>query len=276
MTGLDIYVLILCLIVFTLLTAVSCAMVAFYVKAKIKLISHGIEDEIIITEYQKQKSAKPAGKIISGIFSAFVFALLLAFFVVSVAINLSCVKIKKCVAVPQVVMSDSMQYRNEHNTYLDEHGLYDQINTFDLIFTEKLPGEFELELYDIVVYEYRDELIIHRIVGIEEPNAAHPEHRHFLLQGDSVRWTDEFPVLYSQMRAIYKGERIPYVGSFFAFMRTPLGYLCILLVVFSMIATPIAKKKLKKAIDERLEALKLIENIESTEDEEKETVEVGR
>lgn len=270
MTGLDIYVLILCLLVFGLLTAVSCVMVTFYVKAKIKLIRHGIEDEKITTEYQKQKRTKSAGKIINGIFSAFVFALLLVVFIASLVINLSCDKIKKCVSVPQIVMSDSMQYRNEHNTYLDEHRLYDQINTFDLIFTEQLPGEFELEVYDIVIYEYRDELIIHRIIGIEEPNEAHPEHRYFLLQGDSVKWTDEFPVLYSQMRAIYKGERIPYIGSFFAFMQSPLGYLCILLVVFSMIATPIAEKKLKKATDERLKEIAVVKN------EENEAAEVGR
>lgn len=270
MTSLDIYVLILCLVVFGLLTAVSCVMVTFYIKAKTKLISHGIEDEIITTEYRKQKSVNKAGKVISNIFSALVFALLLAAFVASLIINLSCDKIKKCVSVPQIVMSDSMQYRNEHNTYLDEHGLYDQINTFDLIFTEELPDEYELELYDIVIYEYREELIIHRIVGIEEPNKAHPNERYFLLKGDSAKHTDEFPVRYSQMKAIYNGKRIPFIGSFFAFMQSPLGYLCILLVVFSMIATPIAEKKLKKVIEERLKVIGVIET------EEKETAEVGQ
>jgi hypothetical protein len=72
------------------------------------------------------------------------------------------------------------------------------------------------------------------------------------------------------MRAIYKGERIPYIGSFFAFMQSPLGYLCILLVVFSMIATPIVEKKLKKATDERLKEIAVVKI------EENELAEVGK
>ncbi len=141
---------------------------------------------------------------------------------------------------------------------MDTYNLNDQLHTFDLIFTQELPGEFELELYDIVVYEYRGELIIHRVIGIEEPNASHPEHRHFLLRGDSVKWSDEFPVLYEQMRAIYKGNRIPFVGSFFAFMQSPAGYLCLLLVVFAMIATPLMEKKLKVATAARLKEIGVI------------------
>ena len=58
--------------------------------------------------------------------------------------------------------------------------------------------------------------------------------------------------MYSQMQAIYEGDRIPFVGSFFAFMQSPAGYLCILLVVIAMIATPIAEKKLQEAKMARL------------------------
>lgn len=263
MSGLDIYVLILCFIVFTVLTAISCVMLAYYVKTTSKMVKHGLEDERITTEYHKEKEIKPAARILSNILSGLVFAIILLAFIVSLYIHLSGDRANG-VPVAQIVMSDSMQYKHGENTYLDENGLNDQFSTFDLIITRKLPDEFDLELYDIVVYEYRGELIIHRIIGIEEPNERHPEHRHFLLRGDSVKYSDEFPVLYEQMRAIYKGEKIPFVGSFFAFMQSPAGYLCILLVVFAMIATPIAEKKMKEASVERLKAIGVI-----TEDEEK-------
>ena len=151
-----------------------------------------------------------------------------------------------------------MADKHKDNTYLENNNLNDQFDAFDLIFTRKLPGEFELELYDIVVYEYKGELIIHRIIGIEEPNEKHPDQRQFLLRGDAVKYSDEFPVLYEQMRAIYKGERIPKIGSFFAFMQSPAGYLCILLAVFAMIATPIAEKKLKEVKTARLIELGVI------------------
>ena len=95
-------------------------------------------------------------------------------------------------------------------------------------------------------------LIVHRIVGIEEPNDFHPNERYFLLQGDAVESPDRYPVLYQQMRAIYRGERTPFIGSFILFMQSPAGWMCTLLIVITMIATPLLDKKLSEARNERL------------------------
>ena len=121
-----------------------------------------------------------------------------------------------------------------------------------MIVTHHLPEENELELYDIVVYKQEDVYVIHRIVGIEEPNAKHPDCRHFLLQGDAVMNPDQFPVLYSQMQGVYKGERVPFIGSFILFMQSPAGWLCVLLVLFVIIITPILEKKLDSEEKARL------------------------
>ena len=123
---------------------------------------------------------------------------------------------------------------------------------FDLVICHHLPAEDELELYDIVVYKQDDRYIIHRIVGIEEPNEQHPNERYFLLQGDAVEYPDKFPVLYSQMQGIYEGSRIPFLGSFVLFLQSPAGWLCVLLVVFAMIATPIVEKKIREEINKRI------------------------
>ena len=133
---------------------------------------------------------------------------------------------------------------------------------FDLIITRALPGEYELELYDIVVYEYKGDLIIHRIIEIEEPNEKHPDCRHFTTRGDAVRYSDEFKITYSQMRAVYEGEKIPYVGSFIAFMQSTAGYLCILLIVFAMVALPIAEKVIKRRKEDRLYAMGYIVDLD--------------
>ena len=98
--------------------------------------------------------------------------------------------------------------------------------------------------------------VIHRIVGIEKPNEQHPNAWHFLLQGDAVETPDRFPVLYEQMQGIYEGERVPFVGSFVLFMQSPAGWLCILLVLFAMIATPIVEKKLISEINQRIAVMK--------------------
>ena len=67
--------------------------------------------------------------------------------------------------------------------------------------------------------------------------------------------TDRFPVKYSQIKGIYRGERVQYVGSFVLFMQSPAGLLCILLILFGFIATPIAEKTFEKAKAKRFEII---------------------
>ena len=165
----------------------------------------------------------------------------------------------------RVVNTGSMEKKNEKNEYLVKNNLNDQIATFDLIIVYKAPKEEDLKLYDIVVYEVDDIMVVHRIVEIEEPNQYHPNERWFKLQGDAVENPDRFPVKYEQIKGIYKGDRVPFVGSFILFMQSPAGWLCIILVVGAMIVTPILEKKLNKVKNERLIAIGVIEVEESIE-----------
>ena len=107
---------------------------------------------------------------------------------------------------------------------------------------------------------------MHRIVGIEEPNTYHPNEKYFLMQGDAVGSPDRFPVLYSQMKGIYKGEKIPFIGSFILFMQSPAGWLCLLLIVGAMICTPILEKKLLNARKERFLLLSQQQELATTKD----------
>ena len=257
MSSYEIYVFFLCFVVFTLLTALFATMLVYIVKQSIRLIRCGEEDETIKKEYVGNQRKKPrrATQILSTVLSATVCVALLVVFAFSV-----CAKVGGCTClgnIPsyKVVNSGSMAVKNEHNRYLFENNLNDQIQTFDLIQVHKLPGEFDLELYDVVVYEVDDVLVVHRIVDIEEPSKAHPGERWFTLQGDNVENPDRFPVRYSQMKAIYLGKRMPFVGSFVMFMQSPAGWLCALLIVFAMFATPAIEKKINKEIKQRLSML---------------------
>ncbi|MBE6609163.1 MAG: hypothetical protein E7634_00665 [Ruminococcaceae bacterium] len=258
MSNYDIYVFTLCLLVFVMLTGLLGTMLVVLLKQGFKLIRAGLEDERIKKEYIKEAETKRAVTIISAVLTVIMLIAIFSAFAVSMYVQFVGDEPKGGVAIPKVVLSDSMSKKRESNDYLEKHGLDDQFQTFDLIFIRELPGEFELELYDIVVYEYEDKLIIHRIIGIEEPNEKHPDCRHFLLRGDAAKFSDEFPVLYEQMKAIYEGQRIPFVGSFFAFMQSPAGYLCLLLIVFAVIATPITEKKLWEAKLARLREIGFI------------------
>lgn len=273
MSQYDIYVLFLCLIVFVLLAGLSAVLLTYIVKLTLRLIRHGAEDEKIITEYEKALKKKRKSGIIDTIVTVVLCVFLLGFFGFSTYIN--CQKNEYSATSPtiKVVQSGSMSKKHEKNTYLYENNINDQIQTFDLILVYKIPDEFALELYDVVLYEVDDMLVLHRIVGIEEPNEKHPEHRHFLLQGDNVENPDRFPVLYSQMQAIYRGQRIPFLGSFVNFMQSPAGWLCIFLIVVSMIATPIIEKIIEKEKRKRLVLLGII--TEETETAQEQILEQG-
>ena len=242
MTGYDLYVFIVGLVTFFALVGLFLTMMLIIVAKEIKAITYGIEDDKITKEYEKHNKRRASittTNIVVKVLLLVITIIAVIFFVWSSALRFRDPEVKGDVAMPRVVLSDSMSYQRESNKYLEENGLDDQFDTFDIVFMRDLPDEFELELYDVVIYELRDELIIHRIVGIEEPNEQHPDHRLFELRGDAVKNSDEFKVEYSQMKAIYRGEKIQYAGSFIYFMQSPLGYLCILLLVVGAVLSPI-------------------------------------
>lgn len=263
--GFKVYVFVLCFIVFTLLTAAFSYLITYIVRQDIKIIKSGIEDGKLTTEYKqfktKEKKAK-ALSVIDKVFSVVLAITVMAAFIFSLCVNVNGNKVVGKMPTLQVVQSASMSEKHNKNTYLIENNLNDQIKTFDVILTYALPAEEELKLYDIVVYEVDNVLLIHRIVGIEEPNEKHPDERYFLLQGDNVENPDRFPVRYNQMKGIYRGQRIPFVGSLISFLQSPAGYLIMALVLFTIAIMPFIEKKL---FNEKIARLTLIGIIKEEE-----------
>jgi hypothetical protein len=271
MSDYDIYVFILCLVVFLALTALSVACLWIITKLTVKLIRGGLEDQKILQEQEKKKHQKSNkyAKIIDYVVSGIVCLVFVVMLIGATVIR--CTENSCCGFLPtyRVVRTGSMANKHPQNKYLEQEDLNDQIQTFDLVRTEKLPDEMDLELYDIVVYEVDGMLVIHRIVEIEEPNEEHPDCRFFRLQGDASETPDRFPVRYEQMKGIYYGDRTPFIGSFILFMQSPAGWLCTLLIVGAMIAAPIMDRKLAK---ERAARYALIA---PAEEEEQEAVPMG-
>lgn len=251
MTQYEIYVFFLCLIVFILLTTLSVICLWIITKLSVRLIRTGAEDEMIIREKSTCKKPNRFVKFLELAFSTIVCAILLIAFICSVSVAFSKEAAVGDMPVYRVVTTGSMASRNEKNQYLFDNSINNQIQAFDLIRTEKLPAEEDLQLYDIVVYKMDDILVVHRIVAIEEPNEDHPNKRYFLLQGDAVESPDRYPVFYEQMIAIYRDSKIPFVGSFILFMQSPAGVMCMLLVLIAVIAAPVLDGHLKKERESR-------------------------
>ena len=253
------YVFLLCLIVFLLLTGVSIFAISTIVKQLVKLIRLGGEDNALKIEYVEMLEGK-RGTILEKIVSYIFCAIFLVFSVGVLYINVTQNSYSKDIPNLTVVKTKSMEEKNPKNEYLYLYNLDNQISAFDLIFVYEKPSQEDLKLYDIVVYEVDGVLLVHRIVQIEEPNQAHPNERWFLCQGDAVDAPDRFPVKYSQIRAIYRGERVPFVGSFVLFMQSPAGWLCIILIVGAIVATPIIEKKIQREKEARCYVLYIEHN----------------
>ena len=251
----ELYAFTLCCIVFSIFTVLFVVMIAYQTFLNLKLIRHGVMDVKILTEYQKraEKAQSGAGKLIDRFVSIILCLVMCGIFAFSIYLKVN--ENKPTLDVPslKVVQSGSMAKKYEKNTYLA--GIDNQVQTFDLIKVHPVPEASELQLYDIVMYRLDDDLILHRIVKIEEPNASHPDEYWFTTQGDAVETPDTRIVRHSQMIGIYRGDRVPMVGSFVMFMQSPAGYLCILLILFAMIATPLVERAIEKAKRQRLQVL---------------------
>ena len=253
MTSFEIYVFCLCFIVFTLLTAMFSYLITALTKQELELIETGLRDMKIQEEFEKKNSnGHRAAVWVSRVLSLLLSLAFLAAFSAALYIRVNDDRPANGIPSIKVVKSNSMAKKNEENTYLVKNNLDNQLQMFDVVICNHMPAEEDLQLYDIVVYKQEDMYVIHRIVGIEDPNEKHPNERYFLLQGDAVERPDKFPVLYSQMQGIYEGTRIPFIGSFIMFLQSPAGWLCMLLVVFAMIVSPIIEKILNDAKRMRL------------------------
>lgn len=255
MSSYQLYVFFMCLVVFLLLASLSIFCIAVILRLSLRLVDSGADDKKIIKDYKKNQNKRKSkyGKLLDYAFSGIVCFVMLSILVCALVVKGNENATVGDMPVYRIVNTGSMSKKHERNTYLVKNNLNNQFQAFDLIKTEKLPDEFDLKLYDIVVYEVDEMLIVHRIVEIEEPNQYHPDCRHFRLQGDAVEAADRFPVLYSQMRAIYRDSRIPFIGSFIMFMQSPAGWLCALLVVIAIFAMPILDRKLEKARQKRID-----------------------
>ena len=249
----QIYAFILSCITLAVFIVVFAFMLAYITRLSLIIVRGGLQDKELLKKYANTAKKKKCG---AGEWLAGILFCTLAVGGVIFSFVLQANESKAVGEVPalRVVYSNSMACKNEGNEYLFEKDLNGQFRKFDLILTRKLPTENELQLYDIVVYEIDGSLIVHRIVGIEEPNGYH-ENRLFFLQGDAVESRDKAPVSYAQMRAIYRGEKIPFLGSLVLFLQSTAGLVCVLALVLGSIAVAILKCKVEKAERKRIKAL---------------------
>lgn len=245
----DTYIAILCLIVFVGLTLFFTVVITLVVKQQLKIIDSGLADKEIVNKRQKlsYKKYRVIHFIFKRILPILLFAIIVTSFVFSLVIKINGNNRVGDIPTLKVVTSASMAKKHENNVYLEKNNINNQLQKNDLILIYALPQEQELKLYDIVAYEVNSTLVLHRIVGIEEPNLSHSE-RWFKLQGDANKYADTSTVKYSQMKGIYKDKRVAKIGGFVIFLQSPIGYVCVMfMTIVCIMIYPFVEKKINRA-----------------------------
>lgn len=253
MTSFEIYSLVVSLVVIIGLAVFFSFLIGYIYVLTTRLIAIGYWDHELVHDQPFRRRFVlfgTVGKIISTVV-CIVLAIMVAF---SVAMGVTENDLTKNLASLKVVKSESMSKAHKNNDYIEENNLNDQFQMFDLIVTHPLPAEEDIELYDVIVYERDGNLIIHRVVYIAEPNENVPEYR-FYFRGDANKENDDEWVSYDQMRGIYRGKRIPFVGSFILFMQSPAGIICLILAIVGMFIMPIIDQRIEDVRDHRYRLL---------------------
>ena len=253
MTSFEIYTLVVSLVVIIGLAVFFSFLIGYIYVLTTRLIAIGYWDHELVHDQPFRRRFVlfgTVGKIISTVV-CIVLAIMVAF---SVAMGVTENDLTKKLTSLKVVKSESMSKAHKDNDYIENHNLNDQFQMFDLIVTHPLPAEEDIELYDIIVYERDGDLIIHRVVYIDEPDDS-SDSRLFYFRGDAVKDNDDTPVEYDQMRGIYRGKRIPFVGSFILFMQSPAGIICLILAVMGMFIMPIIDQRIEDVRDHRYRLL---------------------
>ena len=107
----------------------------------------------------------------------------------------------------------------------------------DIIFIKQIDDPSTLEAGDIISYrssntDNHSGIVTHKI----SRNIEYNGNPAFITYGTTTDADDIKPVLYEQILGQYKGK-IPKLGYFFSFLKTPIGYIFCILIPFAVLLT---------------------------------------
>jgi len=114
------------------------------------------------------------------------------------------------------------------------------VNMGDLIITGPVNGPIngEVKPGTIVTYEYKKELITHRVESIDGET--------LVTKGDAVEDPDPWSVEMSNVRGVYL-FKVPYVGYMTSFVQTKLGWFLSIIIPAALLVGWLAKDIVKEA-----------------------------
>lgn len=153
-----------------------------------------------------------------------------------------------------VIMTGSMEDKNQENDYLIENDLDDQITQYSLIGIDKIDSIDEIELYDIIAFYDSDEnIIVHRVIAIREEEGI----KYIQTQGDANTGSinDEIAITEDRIIGIYDGYQNYGLGITITYLRSTLGIIALCGFGVFLLVYSISESNIDKAYEERLEYL---------------------
>ena len=231
MSKVEIISLIVSIIALVSLCAVFTIFLINFCKRSISDIKLGRQDEdIIISEIERRKKEQSKNSKTRKVFKKIGSISFIAFVVISLSYAIFAKITERQMVFNSkslAVASGSMSYKNEVNTYLDD--IDNQIQTFDLIWVDKVESQEDLQKYDVIAYRNESNtIIIHRIINIIEKDGI----KYFYTRGDANNMTDTFVSTFNDVVGIYNNKRIPLVGMFILFLNSYVGIATFIGVVY--------------------------------------------
>ena len=145
-----------------------------------------------------------------------------------------------------VVETGSMSVKEEHNTYLTENNLNNQIKARSLINIKKTN---DYQIYDICAFNTKDGVVVHRIIDIKEENGK----KLYTFRGDANRYSINFEIGVAETDIIgeFNGFASPLLGTTILFMQSGIGMISILVSLIIYALYTIYYDQSTKAYEER-------------------------
>lgn len=145
-----------------------------------------------------------------------------------------------------VVETGSMSVKEEHNTYLTENNLNNQIKARSLINIKKTN---DYQIYDICAFNTKDGVVVHRIIDIKEENGK----KLYTFRGDANRYSINFEIGVAESDIIgeFNGLASPLLGTTILFMQSGIGMISILVSLIIYALYTIYYDQSTKAFEER-------------------------
>lgn len=148
-----------------------------------------------------------------------------------------------------VVASGSMSMKNEANDYLITKNLNNQLNTYDIIFLEKVNNASDLKLYDIVAYTNDKGInVIHRIKEIRTDGS-------YVTRGDSNNEDDAYHPKFDDIIGKYTDFKLNGVGVFVMFLQSYAGIITVVSLVYCLIMIDRTAEKINLVQNKRIKQL---------------------